>query len=154
MNILLILTCILTFGVIYTAYRKPRNNIYHTYTASYNPYPIITTLQFRVRPIFEFFGKGVDIILPSNNGRSYTVNKRFIYINIYKIGGEIHSIQDLVEVCLHELAHVLCTGCRDTVSHSPEYHNYFRMVIEKAVEMGIMDNSSCVFDSECFIATK
>jgi hypothetical protein len=59
-----------------------------------------------------------------------------------------------VEVCLHELAHVVCTHCVDIHDHSPEYYEHYNEVVSVALEHKIMNSRSCIFNETCLISRK
>ena len=114
----------------------------------------LATLKGIVTPIFTLYGVSTDIIHFSENNVSYCYDKKVIYIQFYTKGGEIHEINDLVEMTLHELAHIACKHCIDVYEHGPEYYSHYNKIIMSAIDLGIMDQSNCIFNSSCEISKK
>lgn len=82
------------------------------------------------------------------DNKSYTINKTKIYMCLRNQDNEYYSINMLMYVAIHELAHVIC----DEVGHTPKFHKIFSELIDKAIMLGIYDpteplvNDYCDFD--------
>ena len=131
----------------------PTHNKYQLYFKRNNPYPVISELQSKVLPVFKHYHVNVNVIFPSRDGSSYCYNKKLIFINIYKPNGNIYSMPDLVEICLHELAHIRCTDCLDVHTHSMKCYDKFNEIVDIALKLGVMDDKKCIFNQGCSIIT-
>ena len=136
---------------IYTIIPKP--NKYLLYFNKYNPHPVISKLKMKVAPVFNHYHVPIDVILPSKEGTSYCYKKKLIFINIYKPDGDVYSLPDLVEICLHELAHIQCVECIDVHHHSQKFYDKFNEIVDVALELGVMDDQNCIFNQGCSIIT-
>lgn len=130
---------------------RPKQHKYQLYFKRYNPHTVISKLKSKVLPVFNHFKVPVDVIFPSRDGTSYCFNKKIIFINIYKPDGQIYSKKDLVEVCLHELAHIQCVDCIDVHTHSQKFYDKFNEIVDVALDLGVMDDKNCIFNQGCSI---
>lgn len=153
-KILALILCVALVYTIKTTIVGDGRAVYKKYYKLHNPSDVINKLRLVVDNVFNHFGVDPDIIHASSDGTSYTLNKDTIYINPYRKNGEFHSMLDLVEVCLHELAHVVCTHCVDIHDHSPEYYEHYNEVVSVALEHKIMNSRSCIFNETCLISRK
>ena len=64
--------------------------------------------------------------------KSYTVNKKNMFLCLKDENGDYFNKNMLVYVALHELAHVLCKS----IGHTQEFHNIFDKLLDKAIDMG------------------
>lgn len=67
------------------------------------------------------------LIRPSFNG-SYTEDKRIVYIKLHDINGNLLEFQILLDILLHELAHVKSEK-HDPYHQTEEFHNNYRELI-------------------------
>jgi hypothetical protein len=67
--------------------------------------------------------------------KSYTINKKNVYICLKDENGEYYNENMLTYVALHELAHSLC----DEIGHTPKFHKIFDNLLIKAAKKGIFD---------------
>jgi hypothetical protein len=70
--------------------------------------------------------------------KSYTLNKEKIYLCLVDENGEYYSNNQLLYVLLHEMAHLLN---KDDIGHTEKFHKIFRELLDKAIELGIYDDS-------------
>lgn len=64
--------------------------------------------------------------------KSYTINKKRIYMCLKDEQGKYYERNMLIYVLLHELAHVKCTE----IGHTEEFHRVFNEILEKAIKNG------------------
>lgn len=64
--------------------------------------------------------------------KSYTINKKRIYMCLKDEKGKYYERNMLIYVLLHELAHVKCTE----IGHTEEFHRVFNEILEKAIKNG------------------
>ena len=67
--------------------------------------------------------------------KSYTINKKKIYLCLYDENEEYYPDQMVIFVLLHELGHVLCKE----VGHTNLFNDIFDALLEKAAELGVYD---------------
>ena len=67
--------------------------------------------------------------------KSYTINKRNVYLCLHDENGEYYSMNTLLYVALHEISHVLC----DSIGHTEEFDSIFKEILTKAEKMGYYD---------------
>lgn len=77
--------------------------------------------------------------------KSYTINKKSIYLCIKDENGDYYEENMLIYAALHELGHVLC----DEIGHTPKYWAIFDQLLEKAANMGIYDPTKPVNPNYC-----
>lgn len=68
---------------------------------------------------------------------SYTFNKNKIYLCLYDQNGKEYPYQTLINVAIHELAHVLC----DEYGHTEKFWEINNDLQRKAIETGIIFSS-------------
>lgn len=76
-------------------------------------------------------------ITVSNSNKSYTVNKKDVYLCLKDKDGEYYNKNMLVYVAVHELAHVLCPS----VGHTAEFWKINEQLLNKATELGYYNPS-------------
>lgn len=67
--------------------------------------------------------------------KSYTINKRNVYLCLTDEKGEYYSMNTLVYVLCHEISHVLCKS----IGHTEEFDSIFKEILAKAEKMGYYD---------------
>jgi len=78
--------------------------------------------------------------------KSYTINKKKIYICLFDENGEYYGNNTLIYVFLHELSHFLNKG---DVGHTEQFHRIFEDILVKATDLGIYDPSIPVEENYC-----
>jgi hypothetical protein len=68
------------------------------------------------------------------NNKSYSINKKRIYLCLEDKYGNYYSKNTLIYVSLHELAH--CLNRKDT-GHTPTFYAIFNQLLEKATKLKI-----------------
>ena len=66
---------------------------------------------------------------------SYTLDKSSVHLCLIDETGNYYSDNTLMHVILHELAHVKT----DSIGHTPEFHQNFQELLEKAEQVGLYD---------------
>jgi len=77
--------------------------------------------------------------------KSYTINKKKIYLCLKDDKGDYYDMNMLIYVAIHELSHVLC----DEIGHTPKFHQIFQENLEKAIQLGIYDPNIPILDEYC-----
>lgn len=77
--------------------------------------------------------------------KSYTINKNKVYLCLRDENKEYYSMNMLMYVSIHELAHVIC----DEIGHTPKFHKIFSELLDKAVILGIYDPSEPLVQNYC-----
>jgi hypothetical protein len=108
----------------------------------------LSELIITVKPLLDQIGEPDVKIYPSNNNESYSINKKRIYINIIDRFGKTRPLKDLVEIFIHELAHVTCKTC---VNHDKRFQDTFQSLVDTSVSLGVLTEDNCMFKDECKI---
>ena len=95
--------------------------------------PIISEIHARLKLIHPK-AENVEIF---TGKKSYTINKKYIYLCLKNEKGEYYDMNMLMYVALHELAHVI-DEIVDT-SHRPEFFVILDTLIEKAHSLDLYD---------------
>jgi hypothetical protein len=77
----------------------------------------------------------IDRIVLLEDTKSYTINKKKIYMCLRDENGDYYHDNMLLFVVLHELAHVLC----DEIGHTNKFQQIFQVLLDDAVKLGIYD---------------
>jgi len=77
----------------------------------------------------------IDRIVLLEDTKSYTINKKKIYMCLRDENGDYYHDNMLLFVVLHELAHVLC----DEIGHTDKFQQIFQVLLDDAVKLGIYD---------------
>lgn len=77
--------------------------------------------------------------------KSYTINKRRVYICLKDENGRYYPRNALVYVILHEYAHILC----DEIDHTEKFFAIFRSLLEKAAGFGLYDKTIPFIKNYC-----
>jgi hypothetical protein len=70
-------------------------------------------------------------------GKSYTVNKKDMYLCLRNEKREYFNKNMIMYVSLHELGHVVCPS----IGHTPEFYEIFDRLLNKAIALGIYNPS-------------
>jgi hypothetical protein len=79
------------------------------------------------------------------DNKSYTINKRKIYLCLRDQKNDYYSLNMLTYVSIHELAHVIC----DEVGHTPKFHKIFSELLDKAILLGLYDPTEPLIQDYC-----
>lgn len=77
--------------------------------------------------------------------KSYTINKNRVYLCLRDENKAYYSMNMLMYVAIHELAHVIC----DEIGHTPKFHKIFTELLEKARMLGIYDPDQPLVQNYC-----
>jgi len=87
----------------------------------------------------------INDILFFESDKSYTINKKRIYLCLKDSEHRYYSLNMLVYVAVHEISHVLC----DEIGHTSKFYDIFRDLLKKAEEIGIYDSSIPITKNYC-----
>lgn len=133
-SILIIFGIILSFILVYRYYMK--NNNFEKYDD-----PKIDTLKLKLSRVFP----EINYIELSGSNKSFTINKREIYLCLKDKNGNYYDDNMLIYVLLHELAHVKC----DEIGHTEKFKNIFKSLLVKAELAGIYNPYQPPIDNYC-----
>lgn len=77
--------------------------------------------------------------------KSYTINKRKIYLCLKDENEEYYDFNMLLYVAIHELSHVMC----DEIGHTPKFNQIFHDNLIQAEKMGIYDSTKPIITNYC-----
>ncbi len=77
--------------------------------------------------------------------KSYTINKKDIYLCLEDEHGEYYSTNALLYVLGHEIAHTICKS----IGHTEEFDTIFDQFLKKAEELGYYNPNIKVPDNYC-----
>jgi hypothetical protein len=92
--------------------------------------PKLSFLRVKLRALHP---DAVDRITILEDNRSYTINKKKIYMCLRDENGEYYDDNMLLFVAIHELAHVLC----DEIGHTDKFQSIFQDLLQQAIAIGI-----------------
>lgn len=107
--------------------------------------PKVDELYARLSDVFPEMSR----VTLSGSNKSFTINKRDIYLCIKDDAGEYYPDNMLVYVLLHELAHTLCDKVDDTDEHSEDFKQIFSTLLARAEHRGLYDPKIQVLDDYC-----
>jgi len=96
--------------------------------------PMLHTIRNRIRPLHPNM---VDNIILLEDTKSYTINKKKVYLCLRDENGDYYNENMLMFVAIHELAHVLC----DEIGHTDKFQQIFQDLLNKATQLQIYDPS-------------
>ncbi len=77
--------------------------------------------------------------------KSYTINKKHIYMCLKDENGNYYDKNVLMYVALHEVAHTFC----DNIGHTSEFKNIFHKLLVKANDAGIYNMNENMIENYC-----
>lgn len=119
--------------------------------------PKLKEILMLLEPMFKSDRYWSGILEPLNNrdilneismykgDKSYTINKEKVYICLTDENGKYYSMNMLMYVVLHELAHVIC----DEIGHTEKFHEIFEAILLRSTEMGIYNPSLPIIQNYC-----
>ena len=103
--------------------------------------PKIDDLKQKLTNVFPSL-KNIDI---TASNKSFTINKKTIYLCIKDENGRYYNENMLVYVLLHELAHVIC----NEIGHTEKYKTIFKSLLDKASLHGLYDPNKPPIENYC-----
>lgn len=91
--------------------------------------PILHEIQSQLSTLDPKFQK-VELY---EGDKSYTINKKKVYICLKDKNGRYYNRNMLVYVTLHEYAHMLC----DEIGHTDKFYKIFEKLLQKATNAGL-----------------
>lgn len=126
--------CFLFFVVILIFLQKE-----HTIELISETDPLIDYLKIILKDVHPI----IQTIPIYKSKKSYTLNKKKIYLCITDSNGEYYSLNMIVYVLLHEVAHILCISH----GHTDEFYTIFNELIKKAEELGVYNKNVKYIDN-------
>jgi len=81
----------------------------------------------------------------AGSNRSFTINKKDVYICTKDNNGQYYNDNMLTYVLLHELAHVLC----DEVGHTEKFKHIFQSLLDRAKQANLYNPNIPPNDDYC-----
>lgn len=135
-TIFYIFVIILLLGlIIYTIYTQIKEH----YQKSD---PMLKIIKETILPLHE---EKVSTISFYEGDKSYTINKKKIYLCLKDDNNEYYDFNMLIYVAIHELSHVLC----DEIGHTPKFNRIFQDNLLKAEKLGIYDSNKPIITNYC-----
>lgn len=103
--------------------------------------PKIDNLKNRLSNVFP----EINHIQLSGSNKSFTINKKEIYLCLKDKNGNYYDDNMLIYVLLHELAHVKC----DEIGHTEKFKTIFKSLLQKAELAGIYNPYQPPIDNYC-----
>ena len=119
--------------------------------------PKLQQIKDKISPMFSKDIKYSGILEPLNSrdimneielykgDKSYTINKRKIFLCLFDENGNYYPDMMYIFVLLHELSHCIC----DEVGHTSKFNKIFDAILEKAEELNIYDSSFPIILDYC-----
>jgi len=77
--------------------------------------------------------------------KSYTINKKKVFICTKDKNGRYYNRNMLVYVTLHEYSHMLC----DEIDHTPKFYDIFDDLLKRAADLGLYNPSVLPLENYC-----
>lgn len=77
--------------------------------------------------------------------RSYTINKKRIYICLKDENNEYYDFNMLMYVSIHELAHAIC----NEIGHTEKFYRIFKQLLKKAERLNIYNPKIPIISNYC-----
>jgi hypothetical protein len=139
-KILTLMMYLLVFGLIgYLLHGMLVQNYTDQYDKFYDPK--LDMLKDRIATAIPEINR-IEI---SGSNKSFTINKKSVYICTKDENGSYYEDNMLIYVILHELAHVLC----DEVGHTEKFKSIFRSLLERATKAGVYNPATPPIDDYC-----
>lgn len=106
---------------------------------------MLTEIRTDICKIYPDF-KDVPLYL---SNKSYTMNKKKIYLCTKDENGSYYDKNMLIYVTLHELAHVLSPQYVINDNHDEQFTNVFNNLLDSATRAGIYDNTKPLIKNYC-----
>ena len=104
--------------------------------------PMLHELRHVLAPVHE----GIKTIGLYRGKRSYTINKKKIFLCLKDENGNYYDKNMLIFVFLHEFSHTLNT---ESIGHTPEFNKIFQELLSRASKLGIYNPSIPIIQDYC-----
>lgn len=94
--------------------------------------------------LIEYFPE-LDQIKVFSGNRSFTIDKKEIFLCLRDENGDYYNDNMLTYVLLHELSHVLC----DEIGHTKKFFDIFDQVLAHAEANNVYDSSQPIIQNYC-----
>lgn len=104
-------------------------------------------------PMLKIIKETIEVLDPESvakisfyeGSKSYTINKKKIYLCLKDENKEYYDFNMLIYVAIHELSHVLC----DEIGHTPKFNRIFQDNLTRAERLGIYDSNKPIITNYC-----
>lgn len=131
LSIFIILFCLLLGYILFTRI--------HEYFQQMDP--MLYKIKETILPLHP---KIAEITFYEGN-KSYTINKKRVYLCLKKSNHEYYDFNMLIYVAIHEISHVLC----DEIGHTSKFYTIFQDLLQKAEKLGIYDSKIPISKDYC-----
>lgn len=87
----------------------------------------------------------MDRVKLMKGDKSYTINKKNIYLCLRDENGLYYDENFLIFVVLHEISHCIC----DEVGHTEKFNEIFSQILDNAQQYGLYDGSRPLIHDYC-----
>lgn len=87
----------------------------------------------------------MDKVILYRGKKSYTINKRKIYLCLKDEEGSYYTLNMLVYVMAHEISHAIC----DEIGHTEKFHRIFEALLEELIKDGLYNPNIPVNSKYC-----
>jgi beta-lactamase regulating signal transducer with metallopeptidase domain len=115
--------------------------LYDQIESFYQSDPVLDQIKKQLSILHPKF-KNVDIY---EGDKSYTINKKKIYICLKDKDGKYYNKNMLVYVILHEYAHYL----NSTIGHNNDFFQIFNDLLDKAAKLGLYNPNIPLLKNYC-----
>lgn len=144
--ILLIIGISLLFTILYIRYTRRLQNDNKLSDISDKMYTFLKQDKIWDYPLEKLNDSSVVQNLRIYRGdKSYTINKKTIYLCLKDHNGNYYDNNTLVYVITHELAHVLC----DEIGHTEKFHKIFDTLLFELELEGLYDSNIPIAENYC-----
>lgn len=112
------------------------------YKEEYQHDPLLETLRKILIPVHPIFNE-IELY---KGQKSYTINKKKVYLCLYDENGDYYNMNTLVYVLLHEIAHVLN---KEDVGHTKAFNEQFDILLRRAEDQGVFNPNIPVPPAYC-----
>ena len=103
---------------------------------------MLQTIRNKIRPLHP---EMVDHVILLEDTKSYTINKKKVYLCLKDENGDYYDENMLIFVAIHELAHVVC----DEIGHTDKFQTIFQELLNKASDLQIYDPNVAPIQNYC-----
>ena len=102
--------------------------------------PIVLALYEKIKNVHKSIpnvvkNSGIKFFGGKNVKKSYTINKKYIFICLYDENGNIYPENQLIHVLLHEIAHAAC----EEIGHTDKFNLILDIFLIEAEKQGLYD---------------